>query len=147
MHRTGGSVFEVPCDVALPCATQNEVDEQLAISLVKNGVLAVAEGANMPCTPGAIELLREAGVLHASGKAANAGGVATSALEMAQNASREQWTREHTANRLDAIMTAIHHRTRATAAEYVDDPDNYTAGAAIAGFLDVADAMVTQGLV
>jgi glutamate dehydrogenase (NADP+) len=147
LHRTTGSVFDVPCDVALPCATQNEIDEQTAIRLVKNGVLAVAEGANMPCTPGAVDMLREADVLHAPGKAANAGGVATSALEMAQNAAREQWTREDTATRLDAIMTRIHHRTRSTAAEYVDDPDNYTAGAAIAGFLDVADAMVAQGLV
>jgi glutamate dehydrogenase (NADP+) len=147
VHRTDGSVFEVPCDVALPCATQNELDEQHAVRLVKNGVLAVAEGANMPCTPGAVELLREAGVLHAPGKAANAGGVATSALEMAQNAAREQWTRDDTAARLDVIMTGIHHRTRTTALEYTDDPDDYTAGAAIAGFLDVADAMVAQGLV
>lgn len=146
-YRAAGSVFDVACDVALPCATQNEMDEKHAITLVKNGVLAVAEGANMPCTPGAINLLREAGVLHAPGKAANAGGVATSALEMAQNAAREQWTRDTTAGYLDAIMTNIHNRTRATASEYLDDPDNYTAGAAIAGFLDVADAMADQGLV
>ncbi|MDX3094367.1 NADP-specific glutamate dehydrogenase [Streptomyces sp. ME01-24h] len=142
-----GSVFDVPCDIALPCATQNELDGQDAGTLVKNGVLAVAEGANMPCTPEAIEVFREADVLFGPGKAANAGGVATSALEMQQNASREVWTFEQTEARLAQVMRDVHNRCRATAATYGGTPDDYVLGANITGFLRVADAMTAQGVV
>ncbi|MBO7936823.1 NADP-specific glutamate dehydrogenase [Streptomyces antibioticus] len=142
-----GSVFEVPCDIALPCATQNELGGQEAGALVKNGVLAVSEGANMPCTPEAIEVFREAGVLFGPGKAANAGGVATSALEMQQNASREVWTFEQTETRLAAVMRGVHAQCRATAETYGGTPDDYVLGANIAGFLKVAEAMTAQGVV
>lgn len=142
-----GSVFDVPCDVALPCATQNELDGQDAGTLVKNGVLAVAEGANMPCTPEAIEVFREAGVLFGPGKAANAGGVATSALEMQQNASRELWPFERTEARLAQVMRDVHTHCRATAAAYGGAPDDYVLGANITGFLRVAEAMAAQGVV
>ncbi|MGW7166782.1 NADP-specific glutamate dehydrogenase [Streptomyces sp. NPDC054884] len=142
-----GSVFEVPCDIALPCATQNELGGQEAGALVKNGVLAVAEGANMPCTPEAIEVFREAGVLFGPGKAANAGGVATSALEMQQNASRDVWTFEQTETRLAAVMRGVHAQCRATAETYGGTPDDYVLGANIAGFLRVAEAMTAQGVV
>ncbi|MBI0301053.1 NADP-specific glutamate dehydrogenase [Streptomyces sp. PRKS01-29] len=142
-----GSVFELPCEVALPCATQNELTEQSAIALVKNGVLAVAEGANMPCTPAAIEIFREADVLFGPGKAANAGGVATSALEMQQNASRERWTFAQTEARLGAVMTEVHTLCRATADRYGCSPDDYALGANAAGFVRVAEAMAAQGVV
>ncbi|MGM9380654.1 NADP-specific glutamate dehydrogenase [Streptomyces antibioticus] len=142
-----GSVFEVPCDIALPCATQNELGGQEAGALVKNGVLAVSEGANMPCTPEAIEVFREAGVLFGPGKAANAGGVATSALEMQQNASREVWTFEQTETRLAAVMRGVHAQCRETAETYGGTPDDYVLGANIAGFLKVAEAMTAQGVV
>ncbi|MER5182343.1 NADP-specific glutamate dehydrogenase [Streptomyces sp. NPDC002896] len=141
-----GSVFDVPCDIALPCATQNELDEQSAIALVKNSVVAVAEGANMPCTPAAINVLREAGVLFGPGKAANAGGVATSALEMRQNASRHQWTFQQTETQLADVMRNIHAQCRATAEAY-DAPENYVLGANATGFLRAAEAMDAQGLV
>ncbi|MGW1325312.1 NADP-specific glutamate dehydrogenase [Streptomyces antibioticus] len=142
-----GSVFEVPCDIALPCATQNELGGQEAGALVKNGVLAVSEGANMPCTPEAIEVFREAGVLFGPGKAANAGGVATSALEMQQNASREVWTFEQTESRLADVMRGVHAQCRETAETYGGTPDDYVLGANIAGFLKVAEAMTAQGVV
>ncbi|MGQ4363248.1 NADP-specific glutamate dehydrogenase [Streptomyces sp. SAS_272] len=142
-----GSVFDVPCDIALPCATQNELGGQEAGALVKNGVLAVAEGANMPCTPEAIEIFREAGVLFGPGKAANAGGVATSALEMQQNASRDVWTFEQTETRLAAVMRSVHAQCRTTAETYGGTPDDYVLGANIAGFLRVAEAMTAQGVV
>ncbi|MFI5961089.1 NADP-specific glutamate dehydrogenase [Streptomyces asoensis] len=142
-----GSVFEVPCDIALPCATQNELGGQEAGVLVKNGVLAIAEGANMPCTPEAIEVFREAGVLFGPGKAANAGGVATSALEMQQNASRDVWTFEQTETRLATVMRSVHAQCRATAETYAGTPDDYVLGANIAGFLRVAEAMTAQGVV
>ncbi|MGY3790894.1 NADP-specific glutamate dehydrogenase [Streptomyces antibioticus] len=142
-----GSVFEVPCDIALPCATQNELGGQEAGALVKNGVLAVSEGANMPCTPEAIEVFREAGVLFGPGKAANAGGVATSALEMQQNASREVWTFEQTETRLADVMRGVHAQCRDTAETYGGTPDDYVLGANIAGFLKVAEAMTAQGVV
>ncbi|MDX3215364.1 NADP-specific glutamate dehydrogenase [Streptomyces sp. ME02-6991-2B] len=142
-----GSVFDVPCDVALPCATQNELDGQDAGTLVKNGVLAVAEGANMPCTPEAVEVFREADVLFGPGKAANAGGVATSALEMQQNASRELWTFDRTEARLAQVMRDVHTHCRATAAAYAGTPDDYVLGANVAGFLRVAEAMTAQGVV
>ncbi|MFD2028837.1 NADP-specific glutamate dehydrogenase [Promicromonospora aerolata] len=145
-YVAGGSIWQVPCDIALPCATQNELDGTDAKSLVENGCLIVAEGANMPTTPDAIRSLREAGVRFAPGKAANAGGVATSALEMQQNASRDSWTFEHTEARLAEIMRSVHHRTLATADEY-DVPGDYVAGANIAGFIRVADAMLHLGLI
>ncbi|SDH62213.1 glutamate dehydrogenase (NADP+) [Rhodococcus triatomae] len=143
---SGGSVWEVPCDVALPCATQNELDEDAARALVKGGVRVVAEGANMPTTPEAIKVLREAKVAFAPGKAANAGGVATSALEMQQNASRDSWSFEYTDERLAGIMAGIHERTVATAEEY-GLPGDYVHGANIAGFVKVADAMNALGVI
>ncbi|NUS81917.1 MAG: NADP-specific glutamate dehydrogenase [Streptomyces sp.] len=142
-----GSVFDVPCEVALPCATQNELHQQDAAALVKNGVLAVAEGANMPCTPEAVEVFRGARVLFGPGKAANAGGVATSALEMQQNASRDSWTFERTEDRLATIMRQVHAQCRATAETYGGDADDYVLGANTAGFLRVAEAMMAQGVV
>lgn len=143
---SGGSVWEVPAEVALPCATQNELDEDAARTLVDNGVVAVAEGANMPCTPGATRVLQNAGVLFAPGKAANAGGVATSALEMQQNASRDSWTAEHTEHRLQEIMYGVHARCLAASEEY-GEPGNYVVGANISGFIQVADAMLALGVV
>jgi glutamate dehydrogenase (NADP+) len=136
----------VPCEVALPCATQNELTHHDARRLVDGGCLVVAEGANMPTTPEAVRLLTSEGVLFGPGKAANAGGVATSALEMQQNASRDSWTFEHTEARLEGIMTAIHERCAATAEEY-GSPGDYVRGANIAGFIAVADAMLALGLV
>lgn len=133
-------------DVALPCATQNEIHEEDAHTLIKAGVSAVAEGANMPTTPEAIRALREAGVLFGPGKAANAGGVATSALEMQQNASRDSWSFEYTEQRLSEIMENIHTRCADTADEYGVSGD-YVAGANIAGFTQVADAMIAQGVI
>jgi glutamate dehydrogenase (NADP+) len=145
-YIAGGSVWDVPCDVALPCATQNELDGADASALIKGGCRVVAEGANMPCTPDAVRNLADAGVIFAPGKAANAGGVATSALEMQQNASRDSWTFEHTEDRLAEIMRGIHDRCLATADEY-GTPGNYVAGANITGFLQVADAMLAQGVI
>jgi glutamate dehydrogenase (NADP+) len=145
-YFAGGSVWDVPCDVALPCATQNELDGADATALIKGGCRVVAEGANMPCTPDAVRNLADAGVIFAPGKAANAGGVATSALEMQQNASRDSWTFEHTEDRLAEIMRGIHDRCLATADEY-GSPRNYVAGANITGFLQVADAMMAQGVI
>jgi glutamate dehydrogenase (NADP+) len=142
----GSSVWDVPCDIALPCATQNEVDGREAAALVRNGCTVVAEGANMPCTPEAVDVFAEAGVGYAPGKAANAGGVATSALEMQQNASRDSWTFEHTEQRLEEIMRGIHETCLATADEY-DRPGDYAAGANIAGFVHVADAMLALGVI
>ncbi|MFB8227455.1 NADP-specific glutamate dehydrogenase [Cellulosimicrobium sp. NPDC055967] len=143
---TDGSIWDVPCDVALPCATQNELDEGAAKQLVANGVVAVAEGANMPTTPAAVALLQDAGVLFAPGKAANAGGVATSALEMQQNASRDAWSFEYTEDRLAQIMSGIHDRCVETADEY-GTPGNYVLGANIAGFTKVADAILALGVI
>ncbi|WP_256841831.1 NADP-specific glutamate dehydrogenase [Ornithinimicrobium cryptoxanthini] len=142
----GGSIWDVPCKVALPCATQNELDGAGALALVRNGCVAVGEGANMPTTPEAVQVFREAGVLFAPGKAANAGGVATSALEMQQNASRDSWSFEHTEGRLEEIMRGIHERCAATADEY-DVPGNYVLGANAAAFVQVAEAMLAQGVI
>ncbi|MEU4596882.1 NADP-specific glutamate dehydrogenase [Nocardia sp. GTS18] len=142
----GGSLWEVPCDIALPCATQNELDGTAAGKLIANGCRIVAEGANMPCRPEAVRLFNEAGVIFAPGKAANAGGVATSALEMQQNASRDSWSFEHTEERLAEIMRGIHDRCLATADEY-GVPGNYQAGANIGGFIQVADAMLALGVI
>jgi len=142
----GGSVWDVPVDIALPCATQNELDESAARTLVRNGATIVAEGANMPVTPEGARVFSEAGVLFAPGKAANAGGVATSALEMQQNASRDSWTFEYAEGRLQQIMRDVHDRALATADEY-GTPDDYVTGANIAGFTRVADAMLALGVV
>jgi glutamate dehydrogenase (NADP+) len=141
-----GSVWDVPCQVAMPCASQNELPEHAAVTLVRNGCQVVVEGANMPTTPGAVRVLREAGVGFGPGKAANAGGVATSALEMQQNASRDRWTFEHTEERLEEIMCGIHARCHETAEQY-GQPGNLVLGANIAGFLTVAEAVHAQGLV
>jgi glutamate dehydrogenase (NADP+) len=143
---SGGSVWDVPVDVALPCATQNELSAADAKTLLGNGVLAVAEGANMPTTPDAVALFQDAGVAFGPGKAANAGGVATSALEMQQNAGRDSWTFEHTEQRLADIMVSIHNACATTAEEY-GSPGNYVLGANIAGFKKVADAMLAFGIV
>ncbi len=143
---TRGSVWDVKCDIALPCATQNELNGSDAKTLASNGCSVVSEGANMPCTPDAIRTLADAGITFAPGKAANAGGVATSALEMQQNASRDSWTFQHTEERLAEIMSHIHQRCLETADEY-GSPGNYVAGANISGFIQVADAMLAQGVI
>ena len=138
-------IWTIPCDIALPCATQNELDGDAANILVKNGVSAVAEGANMPCTPEAVDTFQKAGILYAPGKASNAGGVATSGLEMSQNSMRYSWTFEEVDAKLQGIMKHIHTITREAATEY-GNPDDYVLGANIAGFLKVADAMYCQGV-
>lgn len=143
---TNGCIWDVPVDVALPCATQNELDVDHARTLVKNGVQVVAEGANMPTTPEGTSTFQRAGVLFAPGKAANAGGVATSGLEMQQNAMRDSWSFEHTENRLTEIMINIHDMCAETAQEY-GVPGDYVAGANITGFIKVANAMTAFGLV
>jgi len=141
-----GSIWDVPCDVAMPSATQNELSGKDARKLVANGVLAVGEGANMPSTPEAVSVFRKAGLLFAPGKAANAGGVATSALEMQQNASRDSWSFEQTEARLAAIMRGIHDSCYQTAEEY-GAPGDYVLGANIAGFVRVAEAMRMLGVI
>jgi Glutamate dehydrogenase/leucine dehydrogenase len=141
-----GSIWDVPATVALPCATQNELDADAARALIKSGVIAVAEGANMPCEPEAVRLLREADVLFGPGKAANAGGVATSALEMQQNASRDSWSFEYSEQRLREIMRNIHRDCFDTAEEY-GHPGNYVMGANVAGFNRVAEAMLALGVI
>lgn len=141
----GARPWQIPVDVALPCATQNELDDKDAATLVNHGVLCVAEGANMPSTAGAVHVFEQAGVLYAPGKASNAGGVATSGLEMSQNAMRLSWSREEVDARLLSIMKDIH----ATCVQYGDQPGdriNYVKGANIAGFVKVADAMLAQGV-
>ena len=145
-YVAGGSVWDVPCDVAMPSASQNELAEDAARTLVRQGCRIVVEGANMPTTPQAVRVLREAGVGFGPGKAANAGGVATSALEMQQNASRDRWTFAHTEQRLEEIMRSIHARCSETAEEY-GSPGDLVLGANIAGFLTVAEAVHAQGLV
>ena len=145
-HVADRPVWEVSCEVALPCATQNEIDGDTARSMVEEGLVALAEGANMPCTPDAVRVFQEADVVFGPGKAANAGGVATSALEMQQNASRDSWSFEHTEDRLEKIMAGIHERC-ATAAEEYAAPGDYVLGANISGFLQVADAMLALGVV
>ena len=141
-----GSIWDVPCDVAMPSATQNELTGKDARALVSNGVIAVGEGANMPTTPEAIGIFRQANVMFAPGKAANAGGVATSALEMQQNASRDSWSFEQTEARLAEIMRAIHDNCASTAEEF-GSPGDYVLGANIAGFVRVAEAMRALGVV
>ena len=141
----GKRIWTVPCDIALPCATQNEINEEDAKALVANGVQAVGEGANMPSTPEAIAVFQSNNVLFAPAKAANAGGVATSALEMSQNSQRLSWTFEEVDSKLHQIMVDIYHNIAAAAKEYGCE-GNLVAGANIAGFLKVAEAMKAQGV-
>ncbi len=143
---TPNGLWGINVDVALPCATQNELNGPEAQMLVDNNVMAVAEGANMPCTPEAVEVFQKNSVLFAPGKASNAGGVATSGLEMSQNSLRLAWTREEVDARLDAIMVGIHKAAYETAKEYGRDGD-YVFGANVAGFLKIAEAMKAQGVV
>lgn len=145
-YHEGRGVWTIKCDVALPCATQNELHLEDAKALVAGGCIAVAEGANMPTTMEATEYLQENGVLFAPGKAANAGGVATSALEMSQNSERLSWTFEEVDGKLKNIMVNIFHNLDEAAKKYGME-GNYVAGANIAGFLKVADAMTAQGIV
>jgi glutamate dehydrogenase (NADP+) len=145
-YQEGKRPWEISCDCAFPCATQNEIDADDASCLIKNGCTLVSEGANMPCTPEAVEIFLENKILYGPGKAANAGGVATSGLEMSQNAMRISWTREEVDERLNAIMVSIHDACFRTAEEY-GEHGNYVMGANIAGFIKVADAMLDQGLV
>jgi glutamate dehydrogenase (NADP+) len=142
----GGNPWEVKCDIALPCATQNELDGKDAKKLMKNKCICVAEGANMPSTPAAIHEFEKAKILFAPGKASNAGGVATSGLEMSQNSLRISWTREEVDEKLKTIMTDIHD----SCLQYGKEKDgycNYVKGANIAGFVKVADAMLAQGVI
>ena len=145
-YHTDGVIWDVPCDIALPCATQNELHLEHAQTLIKNGVIAVGEGANMPTTPDAAHAFQKAGVLYAPGKAANAGGVATSALEMTQNSMRMSWTFEEVDAKLQGIMVNIFHQVDAAAKAY-DQADNFIVGANVAGFTKVADAMMAHGIV
>ncbi|MDR1695914.1 MAG: NADP-specific glutamate dehydrogenase [Endomicrobium sp.] len=138
-------IWTIPCDVALPCATQNELDEKSAQALVKNGCIAVAEGANMPSTPEAVKVFLDAKIAFGPGKAANAGGVATSGLEMSQNSLRLSWTFEEVDAKLHQIMINIHNSAKNAAEEY-NTPGNLVNGANIAGFLKVANVMVSQGI-
>ncbi|KQU23582.1 glutamate dehydrogenase [Bacillus sp. Leaf13] len=138
-------IWSVPCDIALPCATQNEIDEEAAKLLVKNNVKAIGEGANMPSTLEAIDVFLNNGILFGPAKAANAGGVAVSALEMAQNSARMPWTFEEVDTKLHGIMKNI-YKNSVEAAEAYGEPGNLVVGANIAGFLKVADAMLTQGI-
>ncbi|MBN8205541.1 NADP-specific glutamate dehydrogenase [Microbacterium esteraromaticum] len=141
-----GNVWETPVDIAIPAATQNELNLESAQMLIANGVRAVAEGANMPCTPEAVGAFQDSDVLFAPGKAANAGGVATSALEMSQNASRQRWNFADSEQKLRDIMADIHDASF-RAAERYGTPGDYVAGANIAGFERVADAMLAQGVI
>lgn len=145
-YHTDGSIWDLKCDIALPCATQNELNGENAKTLADNGCRFVAEGANMPSTPEAVEVFRERDIRFGPGKAANAGGVATSALEMQQNASRDSWSFEYTDERLQVIMKNIFKTCAETAAEYGHEND-YVVGANIAGFKKVADAMLAQGVI
>jgi glutamate dehydrogenase (NADP+) len=138
--------WEVKCDIALPCATENELNREDALKLVENGCICVCEGANMPCTPEAIEVFQENRILYAPGKAANAGGVGTSGLEMAQNSMKLNWQRNEVDRRLHEIMENIH----AACVEHGTEEDgyvNYVKGANIAGFMKVANAMLDQGVI
>ncbi|MCD6500228.1 MAG: NADP-specific glutamate dehydrogenase [Deltaproteobacteria bacterium] len=145
-YHEGRGVWNIKCDVALPCATQNELDGKDAKTLLDNGCICIAEGANMPSTIEAVNYFIEKKVLYGPGKAVNAGGVAVSGLEMSQNSMRLSWTSEKVDKELKTIMQAIHHACVTTAEEY-GHPGNYVMGANIAGFIKVADAMLDQGLV
>ena len=143
---SSNGLWGVNVDVALPCATQNEINGAEAQMLVDNKVMAVAEGANMPCTPEAVEVFQKNGIMFAPGKASNAGGVATSGLEMSQNSLRYGWTREEVDAKLDNIMVNIHKNAAETAEKY-GRPGDYVFGANVAGFLKIAEAMIAQGVV
>ena len=145
-HEGCSGIWTIPCDIALPCATQNELNAESAKALLANGCYAVAEGANMPCTPEAVDLFQSAGILFAPAKAANAGGVAVSALEMSQNSMRFYWSFEEVDNNLKGIMTELYKNASAAAEKY-GMAGNLVAGANIAGFLKVADSMLAYGLV
>jgi len=145
-YIAGGNIWEIPCQVAMPSATQNEINGKDAKLLVKNGCIAVGEGANMPTTPEGVRVFLDAKIAYGPGKAANAGGVATSALEMQQNAMRDSWTFDYTEQKLDKIMTGIHQATYETAEEF-GAPGNYVIGANVAGFIKVAQAMLPMGLI
>ncbi|MCZ7554890.1 MAG: NADP-specific glutamate dehydrogenase [Bacteroidia bacterium] len=145
-YYEGTGVWSVPCDVALPCATQNELDGDDAKALIANGCICISEGANMPSTPAAVDLFIEHKLLYGPGKAANAGGVATSGLEMSQNSIRMSWSREEVDRHLQTIMHNI-HTSCVQASDRFGTPGNYVNGANIAGFLKVADAMMAQGVV
>jgi len=145
-YHEGRGVWNIPVEVALPCATQNELDGKDAKTLLDNGCYVVSEGANMPSTPEAVEHFIEKKILFGPGKAANAGGVATSGLEMSQNSLRLSWTRDEVDEKLHGIMRSIHKAALETSEEF-DDPGNYVMGANIAGFIKVADAMLDQGVV
>ena len=145
-HEGCKNIWNIPCDIALPCATQNELDEEAAKTLVKNGCFAVAEGANMPSTLEATNVFIDNKILFAPGKASNAGGVAVSGLEMAQNASRLAWTFERVDEELKNIMKNIYQNASNAAKEFGFE-DNLVVGANIAGFIKVADAMLAQGIV
>lgn len=144
-HDGCSGIWGVKCDIALPCATQNELDGAAADQLIANGVIAVAEGANMPCTPDAIAKFQSSSVMYAPGKASNAGGVATSGLEMSQNSMRYSWSFEEVDAKLKGIMEGIFHAAFDASKEYGSE-GNLVAGANIAGFLKVADAMIAQGV-
>jgi glutamate dehydrogenase (NADP+) len=139
-------LWDVPADAAFPSATENEINAKDAANMVNNGVRVVSEGANMPTVPEGVEIFQAADLLYGPGKAANAGGVAVSGLEMSQNSLRLNWTREEMDERLRTIMRRIHEQCRETAALYADDPDDYVLGANVAGFLKVAEAMRAQGV-
>jgi len=145
-HEGCRGIWTIPCQIALPCATQNELDGESAKALIANGCFAVAEGANMPCTPDAVDLLKSAGLLFAPAKAANAGGVAVSALEMSQNSMRFYWSFDEVDARLKQIMLDLFNNASAAAAQF-GMPGDLVAGANIAGFLKVADSMLAYGLV
>jgi len=145
-HEGCSGIWSVPCDIALPCATQNELDKTGAELLVKNGCFSVAEGANMPSTPEAVEVFLSNGILFGPAKAANAGGVATSALEMSQNSARLSWTFEEVDSKLKGIMESIYAQASNAAEEY-GLKGNFVAGANIAGFLKVANTMLAQGVI
>lgn len=145
-YREGRGVWNVKCDCAFPSATENEIDENDAKTLVENGCYVISEGANMPSTPGAIKVYQDKGILYGPGKAANAGGVAVSGLEMSQNSLRMSWTREEVDGHLKRIMKDIHDASYAAAEKY-SSKGNYVDGANIAGFLKVADSMMAQGVV
>ena len=144
-HEGCEGVWTVPCDIALPCATQNEIDQESARTLVANGCTVVCEGANMPSTPEAIAVYQDHGVLYGPAKAANAGGVAVSGLEMSQNSLRLQWTFDEVDQRLKDIMSDIFQKSYAASKEY-GTPGDLMLGANVAGFTKVADAMVAQGV-
>ena len=143
---TNGSIWDISCDVALPCATQNELEKKHAELLVRGGLIAAAEGANMPCTPDAVEVFHKNKIPFGPGKAANAGGVAVSGLEMSQNSIRDSWSFDKVDAKLQGIMKSIHDKSY-EASETYNDKGNYVMGANIVGFQKVANAMISQGIV